>query len=52
MRPSDRSRQFTLITRRQIENYAEDVARQFRPLKIYRFKTDSIEAATCPPRNS
>ena len=37
MRPSDRSRLWIVITQRQIETYAEDVARQFRPLKIVLF---------------
>jgi predicted nucleotidyltransferase len=37
MRPSDRSRFGFVTTQRQIETYAEDVARQFRPLKIVLF---------------
>ena len=36
-RPSDRCRLGLVITQRQIETYAEDVARQFRPLKIVLF---------------
>jgi predicted nucleotidyltransferase len=35
--PSDRSKFSSVITQRQIETYAEDVARQFRPLKIVLF---------------
>ena len=35
--PSDRCRLGLVITQRQIETYAEDVARQFRPLKIVLF---------------
>ena len=35
--PSDRSTFSSVITQRQIETYAEDVARQFRPLKIVLF---------------
>ena len=36
-RPSDRCRLGLVITQRQIETYAEDVARQFSPLKIVLF---------------
>jgi predicted nucleotidyltransferase len=35
--PSDRSTFSSVITQRQIETYAENVARQFRPLKIVLF---------------
>ena len=37
MRPPNRSRLFLVITQRQIETYAQDVARQFKPLKIVLF---------------
>jgi predicted nucleotidyltransferase len=37
MRPPNRIRLFFVITQRQIETYAEDVARQFKPLKIVLF---------------
>ena len=36
-RPSDRCKFSSVITLRQIETYAKDVARQFRPLKIVLF---------------
>jgi predicted nucleotidyltransferase len=35
--PSDRCKFSSVITQRQIETYAKDVARQFRPLKIVLF---------------
>ena len=35
--PSDRCKLSSVITQRQIETYAKDVARQFRPLKIVLF---------------
>ena len=35
--PSDRCKFSSVITLRQIETYAKDVARQFRPLKVVLF---------------
>ena len=35
--PSDKCKLSSVITQRQIETYAKDVARQFRPLKIVLF---------------